>query len=105
MERRRTQQRGIQQVQYAKRNSVKKSYACRTNLLLFKLVLIITLLLFFRIVAPARTPTRPKSVPPQATRFSEKARHSYTKNPELFYMTTNKREFGGKFGHPGENAR
>ena len=105
MERRRTQQRGTQQVQCAKRNSVKKSQAYRTNLLLLSLCLLSHSCIFFRTEARARTPTRPKSVPPQATRFSEKARHSYTKNPELFYMTTNKREFGGKFGHPAENAR
>ena len=81
MERRRTQQRGTQQVQCAKRNSVKKSQAYRTNLLLLAYAYYLTHVLFFRTEARARTPTRPKSVPPQATRFSEKARHSYTKNP------------------------
>ncbi|KAJ7370257.1 hypothetical protein OS493_033603 [Desmophyllum pertusum] len=52
----------------------------------------------------ARTPTRPRSVPPRCARFPDN-KHSYTKNPELFYMTTNKREFGGTFGLPAGNAR
>lgn len=51
------------------------------------------------------SPARPRSVPPRCTRFPEKSKHSSTKNPELFYMTTNKREFGGNFGPPARSAR
>ncbi|XP_078371538.1 uncharacterized protein LOC144655195 isoform X2 [Oculina patagonica] len=53
----------------------------------------------------ARTPTRPRSVPLRSARLPNNVKHSYTKNPELFYMTTNKREFGGNFGPPAGNAR
>ncbi|XP_020629597.1 uncharacterized protein LOC110066695 isoform X2 [Orbicella faveolata] len=53
----------------------------------------------------ARTPARPRSVPLRSVRSPENRKHSYTKNPELFYMTTNKREFGGTFGPPAGNAR
>lgn len=51
------------------------------------------------------SPARPRSVPPRCARFPENSKPSYTKNPELFYMTTNKREFGATFGPPAENAR
>jgi len=53
----------------------------------------------------ARTPTRPQSVPLRCVRSPEKHKPSYAKNPELFYETTNKREFGGTFGPPAGNAR